>query len=123
MSSLSVSKDGFTIASEIAQDAIEVKLSGSCDSQTKALLEGFLADLHAETVRLRAKNVALDCESLYFMNSASVKSFVMWLTKIKTLGPVERYRVAVRTNRHLAWQQRSFGAISRSAPDVLTIAQ
>ena len=115
-----VSKDGFAIVPEVSAGVVNVRLSGSCDSQSLSQLDRFLADLHDETVRVGAKTVRLDCENLYFMNSAAVKSFVIWLTKIKALAPPHRYRVTVRTNRHLAWQQRTFGSISRSAPQVLT---
>jgi hypothetical protein len=116
-----VEREGFSIVPVRGPDGITIKLSGSCDSQTTSLLDGFLSGLHAEVVRGGSKTVILDCENLYFMNSASVKSFVIWLTKIKALPPLERYQVNVRTNRFLAWQQRSFNALGRSAPEVLTV--
>jgi hypothetical protein len=116
-----LSKEGFGIVAETGPGTITVRLSGSCDSHTTASLDRFLSDLHLESLRTRAKTVTLDCENLYFMNSAAVKCFVILLTKIKALPPANRYHILVRTNRHLTWQQRSFGAISRSAPDILTV--
>lgn len=121
MSALSVSKDGLDIASETRRDAIAVKLSGTCDSQTQPLLDRFFGELHVEAVRLGVKAVLLDCENLYFMNSSSVKSFVKWLTNVSALPTLKRYRIAVRTNRHLPWHHRTFGTISRSVPEILAI--
>src|SRR5579883_938398 len=111
-----VSKEGFGIVPELAAGAFVVRLSGSCDSQTTALLDRFLGDLHVAVLRASTKAVTVDCENLYFMNSSAVKCFVT------SLAPAERYHVTVRTNRFLAWHQRSFGSISRSAPEVITIA-
>ena len=116
-----VQRDGFSIVPEVGSDSISVKLAGSCDTQTAAVLDRFLGTLHGEALRLHAKIVALDCENLYFLNAASVKSFVAWLNKVKALGPTERYRVSIRTNRFLAWHERSFGAIRRAAPDILSL--
>jgi hypothetical protein len=118
-----VSKEGFSITPETSGSTITLKLAGSCDSHTTALLSLFLADLHIEAVRVRAKKVTLDCENLYFMNSSAVKTFVTWLSKIRALSPVEKYQVTVKANRYLAWQARSFGAICRAAPEVIAIDQ
>jgi hypothetical protein len=116
-----VQKEGLNLVPEVSSDAITVKMSGSCDSQTMVVLDRFLASLHLEVMRIGAKSVVLDCENLYFMNSSALKCFVTWLTKVKAIPPPDRYHVSVHINRFLAWQQRSFGAICRSAPDVLSV--
>lgn len=116
-----VQQHGLAIASSEVGDAIEVKLSGSSDSQTTTALGRFLDGLHVEALRVRAKTVILDCESFYFMNSASVKVFVTWLAKIKAVPPAERYAVILRTNPRLSWQQRTFDAIRRSAPEIVRL--
>jgi hypothetical protein len=115
-----VASDGFRIDPEVVLGAVTVKLSGSCDSSSLTLLDRFLAKLHGEVVRCGTKAVTLDCQELYFMNSASVKSFVSWLTAIKRMPANERYPVRIRLNANLPWQQRSFGAIGRSAPQILS---
>jgi hypothetical protein len=117
-----VQVDGFTITPEGNGDIISVNLSGSCDSKSLPVLARFLDDLHGEAVRAGVKSVVLGCENLYFMNSASVKCFVVWLTKVRALPPLQAYRVRARTNSSLAWQGRTFGSIQRSAPDVLSIS-
>jgi hypothetical protein len=118
-----VQDEGFTIVPVVGNDAISVSLAGTCDSQTLPTLERFLQTLHREATRLGMKRLVLECENLYFMNSASVKCFVTWLMKVKVLPPSHRYGITVRTNPSLAWQARSFGAIGRSAPDVMAIDQ
>ncbi len=116
-----VEREGLRIVPEVGPNEVVVRLSGSCDSRTTPVLDRFLGSLHAEVVRVGTKRVILACEELYFMNSASVKSFVTWLAKVKALPILERYHVTVRTNRFVAWHQRSFSAISRSAPDVFSV--
>jgi hypothetical protein len=116
-----IEQDALRIRPQAATDSIQVTFAGSCDPQTMPLLDRFLSDLHVEMMRLGAIRVEVDCESLYFMNSASVKCFVTWLAKVQALPRAARYRVVVRTNGHLAWQQRSFRAIARSAPDVVSL--
>ena len=115
-----VHKEGFSLVPDIGDRVITVKISGSCDSETVPLLDSFLGSLHLEVMRMGAQSVVVDCETLYFMNSASVKCFVMWLTKVRGM-PLPKYQVRARTNRNLTWQGRTFGAIMRSAPDVLEI--
>jgi hypothetical protein len=116
-----VELDGFRLVPELGKAEFLLKVSGSCDSRTTPLLESFLDRLHTAVVHAQVKRVILVCEDLYFMNSASVKCFVMWLSKVKALPGPSRYHVTVRTNRFLAWHQRSFSAISRSAPEVFTV--
>jgi hypothetical protein len=65
--------------------------------------------------------VVLDCHELYFMNSASVKYFVTWLSKVRALEPDQRYAVRFMTNENLSWQRRSLEAIRRYASDVVSI--
>ncbi len=115
--------DGFRIEPEASTGTIAVKLAGNCDSQATSLLDVFLTTIHEQAVATGVKTISLHCEDLYFMNSASLKSFVTWLTKAKVLPAPQRYQVTIRTNRNLAWQSRSFGAIQRSAPEVLTVLE
>ena len=118
-----VGVEGFRIEPQAGATAIAVKLSGNCDSQATSLLDVFLTTLHDQVVATSVKTVTLDCQDLYFMNSASLKAFVTWLTKVKVLPAPQRYQVSVRTNRNLAWQSRSFGAIQRSAIEVLAVVE
>lgn len=115
--------DGFRIEPQAGTGTIAVKFAGNCDSQATSSLDVFLTALHEQAVATGVKAITLHCEDLYFMNSASLKSFVTWLTKAKVLPAAQRYEVTIRTNRNLAWQSRSFGAIQRSAPEVLTLVE
>ena len=118
---IAVAAEGFRMDPQAGTGLIGVKLSGNCDSQATSLLDTFLMRLHEEALATGVKTITLDCQDLYFMNSASLKSFVTWLTKVKGVPAQQRYQVNIQTNRNLAWQARSFGAIQRSAPDVLTV--
>ena len=113
--------EGFSVEPGTTEGVLTIKLIGSCDSQAIYVLEGFLAVLHKRAVAEAIRQITLDCEELYFMSSTALKTFVTWLQKVSGLGPEQRYQVALRTNRALSWQARSFGAIRRSVPDVLTL--
>jgi anti-anti-sigma factor len=113
--------DGFGIVPRVADGSLVVKLSGNCDAQAIYVLEAFLLVLHRHAVADALQHVTLDCEELYFMSSTALKTLVTWLQKVHTLHPLQRYRVDLQTNRSLAWQARSFGAIRRSVPDVLNL--
>jgi anti-anti-sigma factor len=116
-----VKANGFDIVSEMDGETITVRLTGSCDMQTTPLLDPFLSGLHDEATRMGARGVIIDCENLYFMNSASVKSLVTWISKLKSLGTRERYSVSFRTNSKLSWQKRNLEAIRRYAADIVSI--
>ena len=115
-------KNGLTIKHEVSAHEIRVGLAGTCDRETLPHLAPFLSELHNEAQRLRAKQVVVDCDSLYFMSSASIKCLVSWITQVKQSPPDERYIVEFRTNKRLAWQERSLSAVSRFAPQVARVA-
>ena len=117
----SVITKGLKVVPETAAGVITIALSGSCDTESLPLLDPFFAAVHTEALRIGARKVILDCESLYFMNSSSVKCFVTWLARVKAMNPTERYSVQFNTNKHLSWQKRSLAALQRFAPAVVGI--
>ena len=112
---------GFAITLEPKLDCIRIGLAGTCDMESLPHLGPFLDDLHQEVERAGARHVVMDCDDLYFMNSASIKCFVGWVGMINTLNPVQRYSVEFLVNTRLAWQQRSLAAIRRYAPEIVTL--
>jgi hypothetical protein len=115
-------KSGLKVTVEARPDEIHVGLGGTCDRETLPHLGPFLGELHEETHRVRAKQVVIDCESLYFMSSACIKCLVGWITRVKQAPAEQRYVVEFRTNKRLAWQERSLSAITRFAPQIARLA-
>lgn len=118
---LRVDQNGLRLWAEAEEGSLTVSLSGTCDAQTLPTLDSYLTKLHVETTRARPTRVVFDCESLYFMNSSSIKCFVTWLSKIRKLAPDYSCRVHFKTNKRLGWQQRSFAAILRYAPELVSL--
>jgi hypothetical protein len=116
-----VTTEAFSALPTISGMAVVVKLQGSCDLESTPLLDRFLNDLHSDLCRVSAPAVVIDFQELYFMNSASVKYFVTWLSKVRELEPPKRYAVRFLTNEKLTWQRRSLEAIRRFASDVVSI--
>ena len=112
---------GLAITFEPKLDRIHVGFAGTCDMESLPHLTPFLDELHQEVQRSGARCVVLDCDGLYFMNSASIKCFVYWVGKINSLNPVQRYSVEFLINTHLTWQQRSLSAVRRFAPDIVSL--
>jgi hypothetical protein len=112
---------GLDVSFESKDNVIRIGLGGTCDMSSLPYLQPFLDDLHDEAARLGARRVILDVERLYFMNSASIKCFIVWIGKVNSLSPTERYTVAFRMNARLAWQQRSLSAIWRYAPEIVQL--
>lgn len=121
LDALRVTTDGMRLWAEATEENLTVNLSGNCDMETVPFLDPYFAALHAEVTRTGAQTVVIDCQSLFFMNSSSVKCFVTWLAKIRQLAPSNRYGVHFKTNRQFAWQQRSLEAVRRFAPDLVTL--
>ncbi len=117
----SVITKGLKVVPETAAGIITIALSGSCDTESLPLLDPFFAAIHAEARRIGARKVVLDCESLYFMNSSSVKCFVTWIARVKAMAPDERYALQFNTNKRLSWQKRSLSALERFAPGIVGI--
>jgi anti-anti-sigma factor len=116
-----VQTDGFSIATETTGTVIRLRISGSCDMVTATLLESYLRALHAEAVRTKAQTVVVDCESMYFLNSSSIKILVTWIAKIQKLDHKERYGVEFHTNQKLGWQKRSLEGVRNFAMDIVRI--
>jgi hypothetical protein len=117
-----VTAEGLSILPLCAPGMVTVTILGSCDSDGLPVLEQFLDRLHLQMVHTGDKRVRVDCGRLYFMTSSSVKCVVTWLTKIRMLAKPSRYEVHFVTNTRLGWQQRCFGTIRRSAPDLVTLS-
>jgi len=116
-----VRSTGLSLVPIAADETILITVSGNCDMETTPLFDQFLESLHKEACRVRPQRVAFDCESLYFMNSTSLKLLVTFLAKVKQLDPNDRYSVHFKANPQLTWQHRSFGAVRRFASDLVRI--
>jgi hypothetical protein len=117
----SIVESTFALRVEETADGYVVRASGTLDSAVLPRLPPFLDHLHNAVIENRFRTVTFDCESLYFMNSSSVKQLVLWIVRLRSLPPHQLYHVNFRANARLAWQARTLGAICRAAPEMATV--
>ena len=107
---------------EVAQtDPLELRLSGSADMSTKGPLEALIQRLHGQLEAQGQRTVRVDLRQLEFMSAASFTSLVSWLSLVHELPPERRYQIRFQLNPLIRWQQRSLGALSCFATDVVAI--
>lgn len=117
-----VATESFCLAElEDADDMISIKIAGNCEMETTPLLDSFLTSLHVEALARKVQRVSVDCHELYFMNSASIKSLLTWVDKVRESAAGAPYRIGFVTNKDLSWQKRSLGAIQRFASNIVTV--
>jgi hypothetical protein len=113
----------FSARVSLADGVIAVELSGNADVKAQDVLETFLSALHAEAARLRVSVAELDCRQLQFMNSCCLKALVSWIGAVQD-GPLEQqYQILFLSSPRLAWQKRSFRALSCFAPQLVVVQQ
>lgn len=114
-------RDGFSILPSVEDRQLTLKVSGNGLAEIQAALRAYLKSVHLEVLRLKLAEVAVECEELYFMSAACVKCLASWVDSVVKLSTDERYSVKFCIHSTLQWQQRSFEALRRFAPDVVAI--
>lgn len=111
-------------AAEAAQGEgeLSVKMSGNADLNVKTSLDRFLAAVHEEARRARARTVSIDLRRLEFMNSSCLKSFVWWITAVQELPADEQYRITFVSSAAMYWQRRSLNALACLAADLVSVS-
>jgi hypothetical protein len=116
-------KGGFKLVPSLSGDTLLITLSGNGDMDTSPALGRYLKEMHAELLRIRVKRVVVDCRDLYFMSSSCIKCFVLWIDLIAHAGAAERYSVELTISTGLHWQRRSFEAMKRFAPGIVSLQE
>jgi hypothetical protein len=113
--------DAFETRRELRGDRIGIALIGNADLRVRLDLAEWLADVHAEALRLKVEAVDVDVTALEFMNSSCFKGFVGWLTNIMELPKDRQYRVTFHSNPETLWQRRSLHALRSFALMIVTV--
>lgn len=121
MEPLRFQNDDFAFESEIGTDTIRARFSGSADVDAIVPLRDLMASLHAELVRVSAREIEIDLRDLEFMNAACMKLFVNWISEILDAPEEQRYRLRFRSNPEVRWQRRSLMALQCLTTDVVVL--
>jgi len=121
LESLSFQNRDFAIESEIGTDASRARFTGNADIDAIAPLRDVMTRLHAELVRVSAKEIEIDLRDLEFMNAACMKLFVNWVSEILESPEEQRYRLRFVSNPEVRWQRRSLMALQCFTTDVVVL--
>jgi hypothetical protein len=118
---LSFQNRDFAVESEIGTNAIRARFSGNADIDAIAPLRDLMARMHAELVRVAAREIEIDLRDLEFMNAACMKLFVNWVSDILEAPEEQRYRLRFVSNPEVRWQRRSLMALQCFTTDVVVL--
>ena len=116
-----LSQPGFDLDTVVAEDALDVRFSGSADMHAIEPLDNCLAQVHRLATERRVQRVRIDFRNLEFMNSSCFKSFVSWIGNVQDLPAGERYQIEFLSNALMRWQRRSLSALRCFAMDLVVI--
>jgi hypothetical protein len=98
-----------------------LRLVGSADKTTTEAIGAMLARVHAELCRRAARSVVVDLHGVDAMSARAFRQLLAWVESVQVLAPAERYRIRLRGNPALAWQQHGLAALACFDTDVVAI--
>lgn len=100
-------------AIETSQDptGIRARFVGNADMDAVTPMAALLARMHAELVRVGAREIEVDLRELEYMSTTCLKLLVNWVSDILDGPPEQRYVLRFRANPDLRWQRRSLMAL------------
>ena len=116
-----VSAGEFKAEAALDGNAIAVRCAGNADLRAREAVESLLVRVDSQAQRLGAAEVVVDLRELEFMNSSCFKSFVSWIGRVQDLAPAAQYRIRLRSNPKMHWQQRSLHALRCFAVELISI--
>jgi hypothetical protein len=122
MTQLHKFEDAELAAAAAAEDAaLRVTLTGTADSRVMAKLNDLLTRVHDEAARRKSSEVVVDFRALEFMNSSCFKAFVTWIVRVQGLATDAQYKIRFLSDKGKHWQNRSLGALSCFAVDLISV--
>lgn len=114
--------EGFSIRPTLLPPVLKIALQGSADMDARPSLCQYVPLAHEEALRLAVSEVVVDVHELYFINSACLKSLIVWIDLVANVAADQRYQLSFLIDPHLHWQDRSIVALKRLAPTVVQVA-
>ena len=98
-----------------------IRLTGTADFATQSAVQALLSRAHAETIRTRVPEVAVDFTGLELMSSSCFRCFVSWVSDVRDLPLDQQYRIRLVCDQAILWQRRSMHALKSFADDLIRI--
>jgi len=117
----SVTAESLSAAGAVEGELVTVRLCGSAELGSKAMLDEFLADVLVASDGCR--EVVVDMTKLEYMNSSALKSLLTWIVRVRDLPELRRYTIRILSNPELHWQQRSLHSLVSMCGDVLEVEE
>jgi len=105
----------FTTNANYDGKAVVAQLHGNADMAAQPGLQILLDELDIEARRLGVREVVIELQDLYFMNSSCLSLFVRWIGGLRDRELSKLYRIKFRSNPNLRWQRHSLRALSALA--------
>ncbi len=100
---------------------LTVVLEGTLSQpEPQPVLDPFFKSVHAQATSRLVRQVKIDMMKLEFMNSASFKSFLTWISLIQTLPTDARYNLAFEHSKSRRWQSTSVHALKCFGPELVS---
>ena len=98
---------------------IAVRFSGTADLGVKAIMDGFLVDVHGEATRMNVKSVSVDVSGLEFINSSCLMAIVSWITGVQAMA--RRYKISFHFKSIRDWHRRSLAVLTQLGAGVVSV--
>ncbi|HET9955169.1 MAG TPA: hypothetical protein VFQ61_11730 [Polyangiaceae bacterium] len=115
-----VALESFGIEPFVTEDRMILRLSGTGDMVAVEPLKDCLDEARKDIARLSFKSLEVDIRALYLLNSSCIKALVRFIFVVQQDGP--KFGIRFLVDKNLTWQARALSALTRMAPDLVTIA-
>jgi signal transduction histidine kinase/CheY-like chemotaxis protein len=105
-------------SAKLVQGELRIVFSGEAETPIREKIRQLLAQVDAEALRLRIKEVFVDFCSLEFVTSTAFKVFVTWIDHVKAH---QQYRVRFASQDRQTWLRRSLTALQAFAPGLVDV--
>jgi hypothetical protein len=119
---LAVQHPDLSITVKTDGDTCTLFFNGKIDMENpEKLLLDFFNSLHDGVVSSSIKTVVCDLNSLLFLNSRGMKSFVHWVMNVPKLPKDQQYTVFFKVNPDSTWQEKSIITLTYVLPEAIQI--
>ena len=99
---------------------LSLGLVGAADLRVEAYFESVLKRVHEQCLAAEIRKVEVDLRKLTFINSACLKSFVVWISDVRELKD-KGYRIVFLQDSSVSWQKRSLKSLKAFGPEVVEL--
>ncbi len=116
--------ESLTVTPVMVEGVLRVVMAGAVEMRDPGgVLNSYWSRIDETARAQRMKRVEVDLRDLNFMNSSGILTLVRWITKAKTHGPADAYKLVLQYDRNVTWQRSSVPTLAKLAPNVVVPAE